>query len=108
LTKKYKPRAACEVFGTIQLSKIRVCTIAEALAQPSEEVPAKCARGRILGEYIWAYPPGVPLGVPGERISRELLDTICRLEAMGTPVYHRGSGYAADESIDKPRFRCVS
>jgi 6-phosphofructokinase 1 len=23
LTKKYKPRAACEVFGTIQLSKIR-------------------------------------------------------------------------------------
>jgi arginine decarboxylase len=85
-----------------------VCTIAEALAQPSEEVPAKCARGRILGEYIWAYPPGVPLGVPGERISRELLDTVCRLEAMGTPVYHRGSGYAADESIDKPRFRCVS
>lgn len=30
----------------------------------------------VCGEYIWAYPPGIPLIVPGERISRELIEYI--------------------------------
>lgn len=29
------------------------------------------SQGKICGEYVWAYPPGVPVLVPGERISCE-------------------------------------
>ena len=33
---------------------------------------ADCA-GKVSGEYIWAYPPGIPLIVPGEIITAELI-----------------------------------
>ncbi len=34
------------------------------------------AVGKISGEYVWAYPPGVPLLVPGEVIDGELAEKI--------------------------------
>ncbi|MCI2048537.1 MAG: aminotransferase class I/II-fold pyridoxal phosphate-dependent enzyme [Lachnospiraceae bacterium] len=82
-------------------------TIAEALERPSGMVPEERAAGRVLAEYIWAYPPGVPLGAPGEIVTPELLHTIRMLLESGTRVYHRGSGYPAG-AIDKQDFRCVS
>lgn len=35
--------------------------------------------GKICGEYIFAYPPDIPIIVPGERITQEVIDciTIC-------------------------------
>ncbi len=30
--------------------------------------------GMISAEYIWAYPPGIPIVVPGEIISKEMVD----------------------------------
>ncbi len=42
----------------------------DALACTVEFVPPKKAVGRIAGEYLWAYPPGIPLLTPGERIGR--------------------------------------
>ncbi len=32
--------------------------------------------GRISGEFVMAYPPGIPILAPGERITREILDYI--------------------------------
>lgn len=32
--------------------------------------------GKICGEYIWAYPPGIPLIVPGEIINNDLIKYI--------------------------------
>ena len=31
------------------------------------------ASGNVCAEYIWAYPPGIPLIVPGEIITEELI-----------------------------------
>jgi arginine/lysine/ornithine decarboxylase len=39
-----------------------------ALESPWELVSASAAVGRVRAEYIWAYPPGIPLWIPGERI----------------------------------------
>lgn len=44
---------------------------------------------RTSAEYIWAYPPGIPLIVPGEIISKELINYIeylsaCKVEIMST------------------------
>lgn len=30
--------------------------------------------GKVSAEYIWAYPPGIPLIVPGEELSREIIE----------------------------------
>ncbi len=44
-------------------------TIEEALNAPSELVSLKDCTGKIAAEYVWAYPPGIPMLVPGQRIT---------------------------------------
>ena len=44
-----------------------------AMEQDFELVPPQKAIGRISAEYVWAYPPGIPLLIPGERISQDVL-----------------------------------
>lgn len=67
------------------------CTIAAAVAAPAETVPAAAALGRTSAEYVWAYPPGVPLLAPGEQITAEFLAAAARLEALGTRLRHTGA-----------------
>lgn len=54
-------------------------SVKEALSAPVEECPLARAAGRISAQYLWAYPPGVPLLVPGEEITGELAG---QLEAL--------------------------
>ena len=51
-------------------------TIYEAKKQEKEVVCLKDATGQISAEYVYLYPPGIPLLVPGEVISDELLKQI--------------------------------
>jgi arginine decarboxylase len=46
----------------------------DAFFAPKESVPAGQAVGRIAAEQVTPYPPGIPVIVPGERITAELLD----------------------------------
>ena len=46
------------------------------------------AAGRTAAEYVWAYPPGVPLLAPGERITPAFLAAADALEAAGTRLHH--------------------
>ncbi|WP_019135351.1 aminotransferase class I/II-fold pyridoxal phosphate-dependent enzyme [Cellulomonas massiliensis] len=39
-----------------------------------EQVPASRAVGRVVAELVTPYPPGVPVLVPGERVTAEALD----------------------------------
>lgn len=48
-------------------------TPAEADALPAEDVPVGEAAGRICAETVFAYPPGIPLMVPGEVVNGALL-----------------------------------
>ena len=32
--------------------------------------------GGVSGEFIYLYPPGIPLLIPGERISRQLIEKL--------------------------------
>lgn len=45
-----------------------VLTPGEAVELPWEEIPAEQAAGRVCAEYIWRYPPGIPLLLPGQRV----------------------------------------
>lgn len=58
----------------------------EAFFASSEAVPLAQAAGRIAAEEITFYPPGIPVICPGERISREILDHLSALRALGLRV----------------------
>lgn len=66
-------------------------TPAEARLRPWETVPAAQAAGRISGEMVWAYPPGIPLLVPGEEITPALLQALSAMVSSGVRL-HRDSG----------------
>ena len=53
-----------------------VMTIARATDIPHEQVRLADSEGRISGEYIYLYPPGIPMIVPGEKINKTILE-IC-------------------------------
>lgn len=63
-------------------------TIAQALEKPALSVPLSGAVGKISAEYIWAYPPGVPLVAPGEQITEEFLSCAQALLKSGTRLHH--------------------
>ena len=61
----------------IMKPKEKVIEIYEAKVMPTKEVEISSAENRISAEMISLYPPGIPVVVPGERISKE---TIAYLE----------------------------
>lgn len=68
----------------------RILPAGQALDRPASVLPFSRATGSIAAEYLWAYPPGIPLLVPGEEISPELIDLCARYEEAGIPLKHTG------------------
>ena len=54
----------------------RRMTAHEAIAASGEFCRVADALGRVSAEYVWAYPPGVPLLVPGEVIDEDVIQKI--------------------------------
>ena len=48
----------------------------EAINKEVEVVGLKDAKGRVAGDYTYKYPPGIPLVVPGEIISENLIKEV--------------------------------
>ena len=65
-----------------------VCTIAQAVRLPRREQPLAEAEGAVAAEYVWAYPPGVPLIAPGERVTPAFVSACAALEEAGTALHH--------------------
>ena len=66
----------------------KVCmTSYEAVRREKECVELEKASGRISAEYVFAYPPGIPLLAPGEEISDGILSGIAELEAAGVEIH---------------------
>ena len=73
--------------------KDAICTIAEAMDADWEEVNLKEAEERVSTEFAYLYPPGIPCIVPGERVTKELIEKIESwkmqgLEVQGLIDYH--------------------
>lgn len=62
--------------------------ISSALWKKTVLVPADRACGRISAEYVYCYPPGIPLLVPGERVDPERILQIRALSENGAAVRH--------------------
>ena len=61
-------------------------TLRDAFYHSKEMIGLDNARGRISGEYVIPYPPGVPLIVPGEIISESLIEKINQLGRSDTRI----------------------
>lgn len=61
-------------------------TISEALNADGEMCDIDQAEGKVSCEYVRAYPPGVPIIVPGEVIDREVLSQLRALMASGNEI----------------------
>lgn len=76
----------------------QVMTPRDAHFAATETLPWREAVGGVSAELIAPYPPGVPEIVPGERISRQVIERLRDLAAAGTRV-----AYAADRTLDTLR-----
>lgn len=65
----------CPPLGT------QVCKIFAALAAAGENISLKQAAMRVAREYIYAYPPGIPLVLPGQLLTEPMLSALCALDA---------------------------
>ncbi len=64
----------------------------EALLLPGRQVALEQAQGLVSLEYVWAYPPGIPLVVPGEVVEDQVLEQIHALLAAGVELHSTNGG----------------
>ncbi len=65
----------------------KVLEIAEAQDAPREELMPEAAKGRIAASYLYLYPPGIPILVPGERITGGVLSEMAKCKDMELEIY---------------------
>lgn len=58
----------------------------EAFNSIKTSIPLKDSIGMISGEFLLAYPPGIPVLCPGEKITAEIIDYIQKLKDAGLYV----------------------
>jgi arginine decarboxylase len=76
--------------GNVKSDFIDIPSIPEQLQRPREaftslktSLSLKDSIGLISGEFLMAYPPGIPVLCPGERITKEIVDYIQKLKDVG-------------------------
>jgi arginine decarboxylase len=69
-----------------------------AALAPQDAVSLDAATGRTCAEMVMFYPPGIPLLMPGEVVSRETLDVCRKLLAAGA------NPYATDPTLETVRI----
>jgi lysine decarboxylase len=58
----------------------------KALFSETKRVPFEKAVGQISAEAISPYPPGIPLVVPGERVTREAMEALLYVKNAGARI----------------------
>ncbi|MBO4579912.1 MAG: aminotransferase class I/II-fold pyridoxal phosphate-dependent enzyme [Clostridiales bacterium] len=66
--------------------KVMALTLRDAMAADKILLPLAEVPGRIAGEYIFSYPPGVPLLVPGQLISPAISDLLTTLASSSSSL----------------------
>lgn len=61
-------------------------SLAKALDMPKRRVPLGSAQGELSGVFVNLYPPGIPIVVPGERLSAEAIELILRYRQQNLPL----------------------
>ena len=73
----------------------------QAFYAEAEEIAFCAAVGRISAEQISFYPPGIPVIIPGEMVTKEILNYCQRMLALGLPVSGPRDGTLAKIQVVK-------
>lgn len=73
--------------GDAVLPAVQVCTIQQAEECPAEICGLTEAVGRVSGDFVMLYPPGIPILAPGEKISPDIADRLVRYLEDGFDVH---------------------
>ena len=69
----------------------KLMSASQAAKSDAEYLPLSDCVGKVSAEYLKAYPPDIPLLVPGEVIDKKLIDRLVQYENHGIRV-HSNSG----------------
>jgi arginine/lysine/ornithine decarboxylase len=58
-------------------------TLRQAWFSPAEEIELESSTGRVASEPFGAYPPGIPLCMPGEVVTKEIVEAVRGAQALG-------------------------
>jgi arginine/lysine/ornithine decarboxylase len=72
----------------------KVMELAEAAECDWEEVRLCECEGKISTEFIYLYPPGIPIVAPGEIVTREIIARVEEYKKKGFPVQGMADEYA--------------
>ncbi len=86
LDEKYGPAEETVPLETVTELPPRKLSIEAAAMAPGGVDFLYDSMGKVCGEYIWAYPPGIPLITPGEVITVELVEQVERLYRAGVKL----------------------
>ncbi|SEN16247.1 aminotransferase class I/II-fold pyridoxal phosphate-dependent enzyme [Paenibacillus sp. OV219] len=86
LAEQHKVNEANELIVKIPEIPHLSLTPREAFYAETEVVAFKESAGRIIAEFIYVYPPGIPILLPGEVISQTNIDYIVDHVEVGLPV----------------------
>lgn len=74
---------------------VAVTSIYRAVNSKKEDIEIDKCLGRIAGEFIYMYPPGIPVIAPGEVFSEELLEAIKVFKRQG----HNIIGFSSENTV---------
>ena len=55
----------------------------QAFYSEKESLPVEESKGRICGEFVMCYPPGIPILAPGEQITDDIIRYILYSKEKG-------------------------
>jgi lysine decarboxylase len=88
LSQVYKFQADMNVNSSVLLPEIPplALTPRDAFYAETEVIPFEKSAGRIIAEFVMVYPPGIPIFIPGEIITRDNLVYTKKNVEAGLPV----------------------
>lgn len=69
-----------------------VMTLSEAYEAPWEMAALADSIGRTAAEFINLYPPGIPLAIPGERLTEETVEALLDCNRLGLKIQGAENG----------------
>ncbi len=67
--------------------------IYEAMTAETEKCLSSEAEGRISADYVYAYPPDIPIVVPGEVISGTAISDVNKMIRQGITIIGIDEGF---------------
>ncbi|SNS45017.1 arginine decarboxylase [Anaerovirgula multivorans] len=84
IAEKYRKPKVIQIKSGVLKNPEMIVTPRDAYYSNTKIVGLEDAAGEVSGESIMAYPPGIPIIAPGERITQEMIDYIYMLKQEGS------------------------